>query len=244
MSSHTHKERTRHAFTTQADSYANSVIVAAEESRRRFVECVAPRAADRVLDVATGPGFLALLFAEQVLEVVGIDLTPAMLARAEANRVQRGLANVSFNEGDAEALPFPDASFDIATCGSAFHHFSDPRRVLHEMVRVTKRGGVVALSDIITSEHADQVGSRQSRPAAHSGNRIAFPVDFPAAGCYPLPHAATPAGNRRPGPPAVSAPRGDGGGCGGHPGRDGGASPVGPVRAVAAPLSGLGVAAA
>ncbi len=156
MNSHTHKERTRHAFTTQADSYANSVIVAAEESRRRFVECVAPRAADRVLDVATGPGFLALLFAEQVLEVVGVDLTPAMLARAEANRVQRGLANVSFNEGDAEALPFPDASFDIATCGSAFHHFSDPRRVLHEMVRVTKRGGEVALIDIITADNPDQ----------------------------------------------------------------------------------------
>lgn len=156
MNANPRKEHTRQAFTTQADSYANSVIVAAEESRRRFVEFVAPRAADRVLDVATGPGFLALLFAEKVLEVAGIDLTPAMLARAEANRLQRGLANVSFKEGDAEALPFPDASFAIATCGSAFHHFSDPRRVLNEMVRVTKSGGLVALIDIITAENPDQ----------------------------------------------------------------------------------------
>jgi ubiquinone/menaquinone biosynthesis C-methylase UbiE len=150
------KDQIRQAFTTQADSYANSAVVAADEARRGFVDFVAPRPADRVLDVATGPGFLALLFAPCVTEVVGIDLTPAMLARAEANRAARALSNISFKEGDAEALPFPAGSFDIATCGSAFHHFPHPERVLREMVRVMRPGGRIALIDIITSEDPAQ----------------------------------------------------------------------------------------
>ena len=146
------KDRVLQAFTAQADSYANSAVVAAEEARRRFVSFVGPQASDRVLDVATGPGFLALLFAEQAAEVVGIDLTPAMLVRAEANRQARQMNTLRFEPGDAEMLAFPDHSFDIATCGSAFHHLSDPARVLAEMVRVVRPGGRVALIDIVTSE--------------------------------------------------------------------------------------------
>jgi len=151
-----HKEQVRQAFSAQADTYANSAVVAAEQARRRFVSFVGPRAGERVLDVATGPGFLAFLFAEQVAEVVGIDLTPAMLARAEANRQAGQIGNVRFQEGDAESLDFPAASFDICTCGSAFHHLTDPARVLAEMVRVVRSGGRVALIDIITSEVPEQ----------------------------------------------------------------------------------------
>jgi len=151
-----HKDQVRQAFTAQAETYARSAVIAAEEARRRFVAFVGPGAGDRVLDVATGPGFLALLFAERVAEVVGVDLTPAMLAQAEANRQARQSANVRFQEGDAESLTFPDASFDIVTCGSAFHHLVDPGRVLAEMVRVVRPGGKVALIDIITSEISEQ----------------------------------------------------------------------------------------
>lgn len=134
-----HKDRVRDAFTQQADRYASSAIIAAEKARRRFVDFVAPHPTDRVLDVATGPGFLALLFAERAANVVGIDLTPAMLARAESNRAARGLANVRFQAGDAEALPFPE-----------------PARVLAEMVRVTRPARRVALLAITTSENPAQ----------------------------------------------------------------------------------------
>ena len=147
-----HKDQVLQAFTAQADSYAASAVIAAEEARRRFVEFVGPQSSDRVLDVATGPGFLAFLFAEQAAHVVGTDLTPAMLTRAEANRQARQVNNLCFEAGDAESLLFPDQSFDIATCGSAFHHLSDPERVLAEMVRVVRPGGRVALIDIVTSE--------------------------------------------------------------------------------------------
>ncbi|MBI3734828.1 MAG: methyltransferase domain-containing protein [Chloroflexi bacterium] len=152
----TPKDQMRAAFTAQADSYVNSAVIAADEARRAFVQFVGPRASDRVLDVATGPGFLALLFAPSVAEVVGVDLTPAMVARAEADRLAQRAANVRIQEGDAEALPFPDAHFDIITCGSAFHHFGAPARVLSEMVRVARPGGRVALIDIITSQDVER----------------------------------------------------------------------------------------
>ena len=149
-----HDERVRLAFTAQADSYAESAVIAAEEARRQFVAFVAPQPTDRILDIATGPGFLAFLFAGSAAQVAALDLTPAMLRRAHAAVRDRRLANVHLLAGSAEILPCPAATVDVVTCGSAFHHFADPARVLAEMIRVTRPGGRVALIDIITSEHS------------------------------------------------------------------------------------------
>jgi ubiquinone/menaquinone biosynthesis C-methylase UbiE len=147
-----HQQTIREAFTRQVETYSASERVADPEGRRAFVEFVDPPREASVLDIATGPGFMAFAFAERVRDVIGVDITPAMLARAEAERTRRGLTNVRFQEGDVEALPFADNSFDIVTCGSAFHHFLHPERILTEMVRVLRRGGTVAISDITTSE--------------------------------------------------------------------------------------------
>jgi SAM-dependent methyltransferase len=146
------KDQVRAAFTAQADSYANSAVIAAEETRRRFVTFIGCKPSHRVLDVATGPGFLALLFAERVSKVVGVDLTPAMLEKAKATGRSKGLTNVEFRLGDAENLTFDDNSFDVTSCGSAFHHFPKPEKVLAEMARVACPGGKVAIIDIISSE--------------------------------------------------------------------------------------------
>lgn len=146
----------RAAFTRQAESYASSERVADLEGRRSFVDFVGPSPDTSVLDIATGPGFVALAFAERVRDVVGIDITPAMLERAELERSRRGLANVRFELGDVESLPFGDGSFDVVTCGSAFHHFPRPEQVLKEMTRVLRPGGMVAISDITTSEDTEQ----------------------------------------------------------------------------------------
>ena len=150
------KDAVRSAFTRQAESYATSERIADPEGRRAFVDYVNPAPDASVLDIATGPGFVALAFAERVHEVVGIDLTPAMLERAELERARRGLTNVRFELGDVESLPYADRSFDVVTCGSAFHHFPAPERVLREMARVLRPAGVVAISDITTSENAEQ----------------------------------------------------------------------------------------
>jgi ubiquinone/menaquinone biosynthesis C-methylase UbiE len=154
--SDTQKQAIQTAFTRQAASYASSERVADPEGRRAFVAYAEPPFDAVVLDIATGPGFVALAFAERVRAVVGVDITAAMLERAEQERARRGAANVRFELADAECLPFPDGSFDAVTCGSAFHHFPSPERVLRQMVRVLRPGGIIAISDITTSEDSAQ----------------------------------------------------------------------------------------
>lgn len=151
-----HKDLIREEFTRQASAYAASISVSDPERVRRLVGLVNPTPEARVLEVATGPGYVALGFAEICREVVGIDLTEAPLAIAEQTRAERGLANTRFQVGDAENLPFEDAAFDVVVCRLAFHHVEDPGRVLREMVRVCRPNGRVAVEDLITSEHPER----------------------------------------------------------------------------------------
>src|SRR5260370_17067479 len=109
-------------------------LVAERAQLMRLVQAVRPRPQARVLDVATGPGFVALAFAEAGCEVVGIDLTEAPLAIAEQTRQSRGLTNVCFQLGDAEQLPFEEEAFDVVVSRFALHHYEHPQRVLSEMV--------------------------------------------------------------------------------------------------------------
>jgi len=105
-----------------------------------------------VLDVACGPGIVAAHLSPLAVSVVGIDLTDAMLAEAR-NRCERaGLTNVRFDAGNAKALPYDDGSFDVVVTRLSFHHFTDPGRVLDEMIRVTRPGGRVAVIDVISAE--------------------------------------------------------------------------------------------
>ena len=102
-----------------------------------------------VLDVACGAGHAAEQAAPHVRQVVGIDITPALL-HAGSERVRAaGLDNVLFQEGDATALPFLDASFDLVVCRSSLHHFPEPRKAVAEMARVCRPGGRVVVSDMI-----------------------------------------------------------------------------------------------
>ncbi|OGO41469.1 MAG: hypothetical protein A2Z04_03535 [Chloroflexi bacterium RBG_16_57_9] len=144
----------RKAFTQQASAYATStnLIVGNTEALRLIVQHLDPSPETRVLDVAAGTGFLSLALAECVREIVAYDLTPAMLAQAEAAAAARGLTNLRTQLGPAEQLPFPEASFDLVTCRLAIHHFADPARPVAEMRRVCRPDGRVALIDIIAPE--------------------------------------------------------------------------------------------
>jgi len=148
-----HKAVVQESFTRQADIYAVTPTVADPARIARLVEAVDPAPESRVLEVACGPGFLALAFAARCREAVGLDLTDAPLAIAEKNRRERGLANARFQRGDADHLPFPEGEFDMVVCRFAFHHFEEPGRVLQEMARVCRPEGKVAVEDMVSSEH-------------------------------------------------------------------------------------------
>jgi SAM-dependent methyltransferase len=102
-----------------------------------------------VLDVACGAAHAAEVAAPHVRQVVGIDLTPALLAMGAERLRAAGIDNVLLQEGHAAKLPFVDASFDLVFCRTALHHFPDPARCIAEMARVCRPGGRVVLSDMI-----------------------------------------------------------------------------------------------
>ena len=157
-----HKAVVQESFTRQADVYAVTPTVSDPSRIARLVEAVDPAPESRVLEVACGPGFLALAFGARCREAIGLDLTDAPLAIAEKNRRERQLENVHFEHGDADRLPFADGEFDVVVCRFAFHHFEEPARVLGEMARVCRPRGKVAVEDLVTSEHRGR-GDYQNR---------------------------------------------------------------------------------
>src|SRR5271169_3210880 len=149
-----HKDRVREEFTRQANEYAAAPVIRDVDHIERLINVVAPRPDARVLEIATGPGHVAMAFAKVAREVIGVDLTEAPLKIAERMRAERGLNNVSFRQGDVEAcLPFGDNEFDVVVCRFAVHHFANPATVIAEMARVCRVDGTVAVEDLISSEH-------------------------------------------------------------------------------------------
>jgi ubiquinone/menaquinone biosynthesis C-methylase UbiE len=102
-----------------------------------------------VLDVACGASHAAEPIAPRVRQVVGIDLTRALLHLGAQRLHDHGIGNVLLQEANAECLPFTDESFDVVYCRSSLHHFADPQRAVAEMVRVCRRGGRIVLVDLI-----------------------------------------------------------------------------------------------
>src|ERR1700693_2427669 len=126
----THNEVVRESFTTQATAFAANPWGADEQRVARLVSAAALREAERVLDIATGPGYIAEAFAKNSREVVGMDLTEAMLAIARARTEEHGVKNISFSSGDAQNLPFDEGQFDVVVCRLALHHVQPPAKVV------------------------------------------------------------------------------------------------------------------
>jgi ubiquinone/menaquinone biosynthesis C-methylase UbiE len=102
-----------------------------------------------VLDVACGAAHAAEQAAPHVRQVVGIDLTPALLELGADRLRDAGITNVLLQEGNATELPFVDNSFDLVVCRGALHHFMDPGGAVAEMARVCRPGGRVVAADMV-----------------------------------------------------------------------------------------------
>jgi demethylmenaquinone methyltransferase/2-methoxy-6-polyprenyl-1,4-benzoquinol methylase len=115
--------------------------------RRKFVNQLSHYKPHHILDVATGTGDLALLISTLEPEhVTGIDIAGNMLAIAKQKATQKHLQDrLTFEEGDAEDLPFPDEVFDAVTVAFGVRNFEDLERGLSEMKRVMKTGGVMMI---------------------------------------------------------------------------------------------------
>jgi ubiquinone/menaquinone biosynthesis C-methylase UbiE len=147
--------RVQAQFGPSAAAYVSSPLHAAGEDLDRLLAWGAARRADRVLDVATGGGHTALAFAGVARRVVAYDLTEPILAAARAHARARGAAAIEFVAGDAGALPFRDESFDVVTCRTAAHHFSDVVAAIRQIHRVLRPGGSLLLQDILGHDDAD-----------------------------------------------------------------------------------------
>jgi len=115
---------------------------------KKVTALVPPGPQVKVLDVATGTGRQAFSLARRGNAVTGLDLSPDMLAVA---RSKNHYPNVTLVEGDAAALPFEDASFDVTHVSFALHDMPPAMRprVLAEMRRVTRPGGSVIVVDYV-----------------------------------------------------------------------------------------------
>jgi demethylmenaquinone methyltransferase/2-methoxy-6-polyprenyl-1,4-benzoquinol methylase len=133
----------------------NSVMTAGLHHtwRRRAVDLAEVGPGDRVLDVATGTGDLALELARRVGPdgtVVASDFSEEMLARARSKQPDGGAAPVTFEWGNALELPYDDGAFAAVTVGFGARNFSDLDRGLREMTRVVRPGGHVVVLEITT----------------------------------------------------------------------------------------------
>jgi SAM-dependent methyltransferase len=147
------RDLARRQFGAVAAAYASSPSHAGGTSLARMLELAPPDPSDRVLDVATGAGHAALAYAPHVASVIASDITPEMLEQVRQLAEERGLTNVQM-QGDAraEALPFPDATFDKVLCRVAAHHFPEVAKFLAESYRVLKPGGALVLCDTIAPD--------------------------------------------------------------------------------------------
>jgi SAM-dependent methyltransferase len=111
-----------------------------------LAEAVDVRADERVIDIAAGNGNATLAAARRFAQVTSTDYVPALLEKARARAEADGL-RVQFRVADAEALPFPDASFDVALSTFGVMFAPDQARTAHEMLRVVRDGGRIGMAN-------------------------------------------------------------------------------------------------
>jgi ubiquinone/menaquinone biosynthesis C-methylase UbiE len=116
-----------------------------ERLARRIAAELSPGA--RVLEVAPGPGYLAMAMARLGLAVVGLDISRSFV-RIAAERASTAGVAAEFRHGDAAAMPFAASEFDFVVCRAAFKNFADPAGALAEIHRVLKPGGRALIIDM------------------------------------------------------------------------------------------------
>jgi ubiquinone/menaquinone biosynthesis C-methylase UbiE len=169
-------------FEKQSHRYARGHILEDTQDVTAVLDSLDLPPAAEALDIATGAGHTAFCLARAGLHVTASDLTPAMLDRAREGAAERGLS-IQTRQHSAEALPYPDASFDLVTCRVAPHHFSSPGDFVRETARVLKPGRWFLLIDGTVPDDAPEVEAwlhqvEKLRDPSH--NRLLPPCEWRA----------------------------------------------------------------
>ena len=149
-----HEAVVRDSFRNQVGAFSGpDSVYAPREGALAWIEPLEPSMI--ALEVACGAAHAAQSVAPFVRQIVGIDLTPELLAVGAERLQQADINNVLLQEGNAEALPFVRESFDLVFCRVSLHHFADPHRAIEEMGRVIRPGGRIVLVDLIAPSDVD-----------------------------------------------------------------------------------------
>jgi ubiquinone/menaquinone biosynthesis C-methylase UbiE len=125
-----------------------------EDTSRRIAERVPPGA--RILEVAPGPGYLAVDLALRGYAVSAVDISKSFVRIARQHAIDAGV-DVDVRHGDAAHVPFADTSFDYVVCMAAFKNFTDPISAINEMHRVLKPGGQASIFDLRKDATRDEI---------------------------------------------------------------------------------------
>lgn len=134
----------RHATAWGAAPFER-VAETAADVHDDLVDSLAPKPGERWLDVATGTGAVATRAARAGAQVVGVDIAPALITTARQLAAADGL-NLEFEVGDAEQLPYGDASFDVVASAQGTMFAPDHEAVARELIRVCRPGGRLGLT--------------------------------------------------------------------------------------------------
>jgi ubiquinone/menaquinone biosynthesis C-methylase UbiE len=137
-----------HTFNEASAGYDCRALRFFADSANTLVSLLNLRGNERLLDVATGTGHVAVAAAQRLAHgsVVGTDISPDMLSCASRKAKTAGLHNISLEPMDMESLDFPDGSFDFATCGFGIFFVDDMESALLRIIAKVKPGGTIAIT--------------------------------------------------------------------------------------------------
>ena len=165
-------EKVYRRYAPGYDFYFGAVL---QPGRRAVVEGMRCRPEERILEVGVGTG-LSLPLYPRTVRVVGIDVSPDMLARAHAQKLRRRLDHVELHCMDAERMTFDDNSFDKVVAMYVMSVAPDPKRLLEEMRRVCRHGGDLYIVNHF--RHANPLVGMLERVVAPLSSLMGFHPDF------------------------------------------------------------------
>ena len=164
------KDFERSGWEAVVDEYAGAFGALTIQSVEPLLDAVRAGPGVRLLDVASGPGYVAAAAAERGAVATGVDFSAPMVAASA-----RLYSKANFRNGDAEALPFVDESFDAATMNFGLLHLGDPDKALAEACRVLRPGGLFAFTVWAKPEETAGFGITLGAIQTHGNMRVPLP---------------------------------------------------------------------